>query len=220
MGFISALFALFVIGVLTVITIKPARRAITPTRKWGAVGVIAFIIVTVFVFLPPDVFVQRFAVVSSNEGIDEGRVQLWKETLGLIRAYPIFGCGLGAYGSAFPKYKVSGPLLTDDQAHEDYLQLLAELGIVGAAILAALAGATVRAAFRGPFVASNPTSWSLSLACAGSLAAILLHSTADFNLYIPANAMVMAWVAAIATGVLPQSPPRQTGPPNKDLQVV
>ena len=70
MGFISALFALFVIGVLTVITIKPARCPITPTRKWVAVGVIAFIIVTVFVFLPPDVFVQRFAAVSANEVID------------------------------------------------------------------------------------------------------------------------------------------------------
>ena len=98
---------------------------------------------------------------------------------------------------------MSGPLLTDDQAHDDYLQLLADLGIVGAAILAALAGATVRAAFRGPFVASDPTGWSLSLACAGSLAAILLHSTADFNLYIPANALVVAWVAA-SPPVFPQ----------------
>ena len=106
MGFISVLFALFVIGVLTVITSKPARRVITPPKKWAAVGVIALIILASFVFLPPDEFVQRFAAVSSNEGIDEGRVQLWKETIGLIRAYPIFGCGLGGYESAFPKYKV------------------------------------------------------------------------------------------------------------------
>ena len=65
--------------------------------------------------------------------------------------------------------------------------------------MAVLAGVIANAAFRGPFAASNPSTWSLSLACAGSLSAILLHSTADFNLYIPANAMVVAWVAAIAT---------------------
>ena len=119
----------------------------------------------------------------------------------MIRAYPVFGCGLGGYESAFPKYKVSGPLVSDDHAHNDYLQFLAEMGVMGAAILFVLGATTVRAAFRGVFSASDPSVWSLALACTGSLSAILLHSTADFNLYIPANAMVVSWIAAMASAL-------------------
>ncbi len=48
--------------------------------------------------------------------------------------------------------------------------------------------------------ARGPDRW-LAIACMGSLAAIGLHSFVDFNLYIPANAMVLAWVAAVAEGV-------------------
>jgi hypothetical protein len=43
------------------------------------------------------------------------------------------------------------------------------------------------------------------VACAGSLAAILLHSLADFNLYIPANAMLLAWIAGLTVGIRPQA---------------
>jgi hypothetical protein len=39
------------------------------------------------------------------------------------------------------------------------------------------------------------------VACAGALAAILLHSLADFNLYIPANAMLLAWIAGMTAGL-------------------
>jgi hypothetical protein len=40
------------------------------------------------------------------------------------------------------------------------------------------------------------------MACTGSFAAILLHSFVDFNLYIPANAMLLAWIAGIAAAPL------------------
>jgi hypothetical protein len=69
-------------------------------------------------------------------------------------------------------------------------------------IFLALVATTVRAAFRGALSHSDPHTWSLSLACAASVSAILIHSAADFNLYIPANAMVVSWVAAMATGLV------------------
>jgi O-antigen ligase len=201
MGFISALFSLLVTGFLAVLSLQLARRITAPAMKWAAIGLIALVGLATFLFLPPDQFVERFATLSVDEGIDKGRAELWGETMSLVRAYPIFGCGLGGYESAFPKYKVSGPLSSDDYAHNDYLQILAEMGIVGGAIVFLLAGATVRAAFRGALDTSNPRTWSLALGCAGALTAILVHSTADFNLYIPANAMVVSWIAGIATSV-------------------
>jgi O-antigen ligase len=123
----------------------------------------------------------------------------------LIRAYPFFGCGLGGYETAFWRFKVSGVLVTDDFAHNDYLQLLAELGLVGFAIGATLAFSVVRMAVRRAVRSADPGARYFAVACAGALAAILLHSLADFNLYIPANAMLLAWIAGMTAGLRVQA---------------
>jgi O-antigen ligase len=201
MGFLSALFSLLVMGVAAALSNPLTPRLATQRSRWVAAGAVAMLVVATLVLLPPDRLVERFAKVSDDGGIAKGRSELWGETINLVRAYPIFGCGLGGYKSAFPKYKASAPLVSDDYAHNDYLQFLAEMGILGALILFVLAAATVRDAFRGAFHKSDPHSWSLALGCAGSLSAIALHSTADFNLAIPANAMVVCWVAALATSM-------------------
>jgi O-antigen ligase len=155
-----------------------------------------------FVFLPPDKLIARFAqLVSTDELTAGGRAQLWAETIPLIRAYPVFGCGLGGYETAFSRFKVSGVLVTDDFAHNDYLQLLAELGVVGFVIGATLAFSVVRMAVRRAVRSADPGARYFAVACAGALAAILLHSFADFNLYIPANAMLLAWIAGMTAGI-------------------
>jgi putative inorganic carbon (hco3(-)) transporter len=115
----------------------------------------------------------------------------------LIRAYPVFGCGLGGYETAFSRFKISGVLVTDDFVHNDYLQLLAELGLVGFVIGAALAFSVVRIALRGAMKSSDPEARYFAVACVGALSTIVLHSLADFNLYIPANAMLLAWIAGM-----------------------
>ena len=85
-----------------------------------------------------------------------------------------------------------------DYAHNDYLQGLAELGIVGFAILAVLLGALVREFIRAIRRSVQP---ALALAAAGALADVAAHSFTDFNLHIPANALVAAWIAGIASGL-------------------
>jgi putative inorganic carbon (HCO3(-)) transporter len=123
------------------------------------------------------------------------------EAIPLIRAYPLFGCGLGGYETAFSRFKISGVLVTDDFVHNDYLQLLAELGLLGFVIGAALAFSVVRMASRSAVNTSDPEARYFAVACAGALSTIALHSLADFNLYIPANAMLLAWIAGMAVAI-------------------
>jgi O-antigen ligase len=180
MGFICALFSVL----LCVLCVSVVNRFFL---------LAALAAPLLFLFLPSDQLIERFGSLDFSDGLTrQDRLELWRESLPLIAAYPVFGCGLGAYESAFMPYKVSGPLLTDDYAHNDYLQSLAELGLAGFLILAALISAVLFRAFRA---AAHP----LAAACLASIAAILLHSTVDFNLYMPANALVLAWVSAIAT---------------------
>ena len=202
MGFIATLFSLFVMGTLVLGTTQLSWVTGSRRRRWVAVGMVAALVLAGFVFLPPDRLIQRFAgFVSTDELTSEGRTDLWAETIPLIRAYPFFGCGLGGYETAFSRFKISGVLVTDDFAHNDYLQLLAELGLVGFVIGAALAFSVVRMGLRGAVKSSDPEARYFAVACVGALSAIGLHSLADFNLYIPANAMLLAWIAGVTVGV-------------------
>ena len=199
MGFIAALSSLFVMGTLAFGTRQLSWVASSRKRQIVTVGLVAALVLAGFVFLPPDKLILRFARLVSTDDAG-GRAQLWAETIPLIRAYPVFGCGLGGYETAFMRFKVSGPLLTDDFAHNDYLQLLAELGVVGFAIGATLAFSVVRMAVRRAVRSADPGARYFAVAGAGALAAILVHNLADFNLYIPANAMLLAWIAGMTAG--------------------
>jgi putative inorganic carbon (HCO3(-)) transporter len=204
MGFIAALCALFVMGTLAFGARPLSWVARSRKRQASAVGFVAALVLAGFLFLPPDRLILRFAQLVSTDTTAGGRTQLWAETIPLIRAYPFFGCGLGGYETAFWRFKVSGVLVTDDFAHNDYLQLIAELGLVGFVIGTALALSVVKTAVRRAVGSEDPQERYFALAGAGALAAILLHSLADFNLYIPANAMLLAWIAGMIAGIRPQ----------------
>jgi O-antigen ligase len=186
MGFLASLASLLVIGCVA-------------SRRWLPIAALATLTLAAVVLLPSDALVQRFADLASTGAISSDmRVGMWRDTLGLIKAFPLFGCGLGAYESTFPRYQTVAPMFTIDFAHNDYLQYLAELGVLGfltgLLLVLRLFTQTLRSAINEPSIDRR----YVSLACTGSLVAILLHSLVDFNLYIPANAMLLAWIGGIA----------------------
>jgi O-antigen ligase len=201
MGFIATICSFVVMGALALGTRQLSWATRSRGRQVATVGLVCTLALAGCVFLPPDRLIARFAQLVSTDHTGEGRAQLWAETIPLIRAYPVFGCGLGGYENAFLRYKAFDPLVTDDFAHNDYLQLLAELGLVGFAIGAALAFSVERMAVKKAVESADSGTRYFALACAGALAAILVHSLADFNLYIPANAMLLAWIAGMTAGL-------------------
>jgi putative inorganic carbon (HCO3(-)) transporter len=223
MGFIATLFSLFVMGALLLGTTQLSWVIGSRRRRSVGVGMVAALVLAGFVFLPPEALIRRFAEFVSTDGVTSaGRADLWAETIPLIKEYPVFGCGLDGYEIAFSRFKISGVLVTDDFAHNDYLQLLAELGLVGFAVGAALAFSVVRTALRGAVKSSDPEARYCAVACVGALAAIGMHSLADFNLYLPANAMLLAWIAGVAMAVewraTSMSVRERVGHPNVTMQ--
>ena len=198
-GFVAGLVSLFVMaGVGLTDRVRGGKRLL-------ALLLVAGVLLAGFLFLTPDGFIALYARAATLEGlVAEGRLLLWRETLSLIQSYPLLGCGLGTYESAFLRYKKSWPHVTDNYAHNDYLQGLAEFGVAGFLICAMLIASITLKAFRVAVGAGAPSLRLLALACLGSIAAILTHSLTDFNLYIPANTMLFAWVLGIAAALNPE----------------
>jgi hypothetical protein len=106
--------------------------------------------------------------------------------------------GLGGFESCFHRFDRSAPNFRVDFAHNDYLQLFAELGLAGCLPLLFLAALAMMATVRRAIGRAGEDSGLVALACAGSLTAIAIHSVADFNLYIPAKALALSWIGGIA----------------------
>jgi O-antigen ligase len=194
MGFASTVGSLFIMGAIAI------GAKLSGIKRWAAVAGLAALVLGLAVFLPTNELVNAFGGVDSDPTA-EGRLPIAKDTLHLIAAYPWFGSGLGTYFPAFIRYQTYAVNLAWLSSHSDYLDFVSELGVLGFLILATFVGAvcvcSVRAATRG----ATRKIRLLGLACIGALAAILIHSIADFNMHIPANAMLFACIAGIAVAL-------------------
>ena len=193
MGIISALVSLIAI-------FARAGTSSLPTRTRIAIGVLFLLgIVGLSVWIGSDPVITRFETLGdqySHPGQD--RLSIWRDTLHLIRRDPLLGSGFGTFAVVYPSVQTAFLNHFVDYAHCDYLQIAAELGVPGGILLFGaifwILGLAVRRCSR----AGREHDKAISLACVGSITAILLHSLADFNLYIPANALVFAVVLALA----------------------
>ena len=140
------------------------------------------------------------------------RLGLWKAALKQFQLNPIFGTGSGTYLYFGRVFRQPGVVQDPVYAHSDYLQLLAEFGLVSLAGLAAflffhlrsgwiflkdvIARRTVEGERDAPgFHGDNSLALITGALC--SIAALLTHSAGDFNLHIPPNTLVMAFLFGI-----------------------
>ncbi len=191
MGFLSTLAA---VG-LAAFAVMLSRAK----RGWSwRLAIPAAVVMALLIFLPTKALVGRFAELAASEQLTrDTRLEIWRDTIHVIGAYKWTGCGLGAYERGLYAYKTVAPTNTVDFAHNDYLQILAELGIPGAALAAALGGMIFWDVLQAVLWNRRGRNWELAVGLLGALLAMGIHSLADFNLYIPANALALAWLSGL-----------------------
>jgi O-antigen ligase len=126
------------------------------------------------------------------------RLEIWKDSIRLIETHPWAGTGLGTFSIAYPQVQTAFEGRLVSHAHNDYLEFASELGIPAALLLFGavfyLIMKTASSA-RGNQAGMDST---IALGCFGSLVSISLHSLTDFNLQIPANALLFAVILGLA----------------------
>jgi len=135
-----------------------------------------------------------------KESFFSSRGWVWRDTLTMIRANPVLGVGMGAYETAFSIYTLSDGSLRVPQAHNDFLQVVADCGIVGGLIALWFIVSLFRL-IGGGTRSRDPLFAGLALGCGTGIFAILVHSVFDFNLQLPSNALLFLLLTAVATHV-------------------
>jgi putative inorganic carbon (HCO3(-)) transporter len=136
----------------------------------------------------------------------EHRDEVDRQALAYAKDFLLTGSGGGSFYVTFPAYSSSGIVGFYDHAHNDYLQLLTETGVIGfslCALIVAMAAVQALLALRRR---NDPLMRGTAFGVTLAICWLAIHSTVDFNMQIPANALTMtvilalAWVAASIRG--------------------
>lgn len=141
-----------------------------------------------------DVVVEGEVVQRATEIRDD----VYAYTLPLAMEKPLVGQGAGSFEAVFPKYPGEDVRGHFDHAHNDYIQFVIEYGLVGTLPLAAFCLLALWRALQALWRRESYFRSGVGFGAAMGIIAIGIHSAADFNLQIPANAATFVVLCAIA----------------------
>jgi O-antigen ligase len=204
-GIISVVAEVLFLAALTMFRKRKRREAQDKTQRIRnaalrsalALALIVGLFVGV-VWLGGESVLSRFVGTVNSDDPTTGRAHFWSVTTDIIKAHPFVGTGLGAFAVVYTRYDSRNGLYRLEQAHNDYLQVLSDGGIVGAA----LALVFIVMLFRMGFARRESRDEFRSGVAIGALAgcfAVLVHSFFDFTLHTTSNALLFLVLAALAT---------------------
>lgn len=169
--------------------VKHGRRS----RGW-LIGAAALSVTIVASMPMSSQLIERFDRSQQDSG---RRLQIWRETMPIVRDFPLTGVGLGAYRMAMIVYQKSDRTFFFNDAHNEYLQLAAEGGVLVGVPLALAALALCSSIARRLREDRSKGFWIRAGAVA-SLTGLLVQSIWETGLTMPANDVLFAIVCAIA----------------------
>jgi len=191
-GLVALLAEIFFLIILT-----------TKTRGYGqialkiglAVALLATIIVG-SVLIGGESSLTRFAETAASADITTNRTHIWNVSLDVIKNHPLFGAGLGAFPQAYTAFDTLNGMERVEQAHNDYLQILADAGIVGLIIGAFFVFWLFRDGLRH-IKTHNTLRRGAAVGALAGCFAIFVHSIFDFVLHTTAISMMFLTLCAL-----------------------
>jgi O-antigen ligase len=137
------------------------------------------------------------------------RRDIWRATWQMARAHPIAGAGFGAYWAEIPAYHDASGVLTPQQGHNDYLELLASGGLIGVGLLAWFLVGLIQTT-RHALANFGGVQRTVAVGAVIGIVGVGVHSLVEFGLHITCNAAVFVMLLAILSmNKIDQRPPLQ-----------
>jgi len=192
-GMLAIVVELVILSVLLVKQKRGLRTAI-------GLGLFLAIVVGLLTWVGGGELSRRIASVnpSRSELSSDIRWYINRDGLRMFLKKPVLGWGLGTFPVVYPQFRTFYTNRFVNQAHNDYLQLLVEMGLLGFGTMLWFVATAYTRAIRKIGDWTGDISGALALACVLGLTGILIHSALDFNLQIPANAALFYVMCAIA----------------------
>ena len=188
------------------------RRARGKQLLAGAAVLLAALLMVSWLGVGP--LLQRFSSFQSLEVTAGKRASMRRDTWQIFLHNPVTGTGLGTLQIVYPPYESLYDGKIVNHAHNDYLEALAETGLLGGFCCAWFLGVLLWESIKRfrQLNTSFPAALQLSglLACSG----FLVHSLVDFNLHIPSNALLFFLMAHLATSEIQQANPQAVSDPH------
>jgi O-antigen ligase len=183
------------------------------TYRLPAIVLLVTIAAAGIYFLPRTHFLKaRIEEITKNQTFNaSARFELWASALRLWRENIWWGIGPDHFNYRFRVYRPESEQLQPDRVHNDYLNTLTDWGVAGATLVAAAWALVGIGAFRTWRVVEGSSrglsgkqsnKFALVLGASMGLLAILFHSVVDFNMHIPANAILAVTLMALLSSAL------------------
>ncbi len=177
---------------------RGAGRLKTAVVRAGLALVMVLALVGGALFFGGEAALSRLVGTVNSDDPTTGRAHFWNVTLNIIKDHPLAGTGLGSFGSVYTRYDTRNGLYRLEQAHNDYLQLASDAGLIGVA----LGLVFVVVLFRNGLARRETEDLFRRGVATGALVgcfAVLVHSFFDFTLHTTSNALLFLVLAALAT---------------------
>jgi O-antigen ligase len=166
-----------------------------------------------YYFIPQSIFIKnRFQQITANSNVPTNvRTDVWKSALQLWRENPWWGVGPGHFNQRFGAVRPQLVQTDPERTHNDYINTLTDWGAAGAALVASALVLLYAGVFKTwRYVRGSPddlgsrksNKFAMVFGGALGLLAILFHSTVDFNMQIPANAILAVTLMALVSSCL------------------
>jgi O-antigen ligase len=194
----GGMLAIFVEFAVLATVLLREKRSIRITL---AVGAFVVVLISLLTWLGGKELTTRVSSISTEarSEISGGmRLTIDRDSIHMFRSRPLLGWGLGTFPVVYPEFRTFYTNFFVNEAHNDYLQLLTEMGLLGLATMVWFLVVLYRNAIRKIGDWTSDVTSAVTLACTLGLSGILVHSFLDFNLQIPANAALFYVFCTIA----------------------
>ena len=191
-GILAVLVEFAVLGFIVVRQKRALRLAV-------GLGAFAIVLVSLLTWLGGHELTERVSSIpgETRREISGGmRLTIDRDAVRMVRQKPVFGWGLGTFPVVYPEFRSFYTNFFVNEAHNDYLQLLVEMGVLGFSVMLWFLIVLYRTALSKIGKWTSDLGSAVTLACTLGFTGILVHSIVDFNLQIPANA---AWFYVLCT---------------------
>ena len=132
--------------------------------------------------------IATFAADKHSDIATDIRLQIDRDILHMFRQRPALGWGQGTFAGVYPRFRSFYTDSLVNAAHNDFLQVLAETGIIGFGIMIWFLAVTLRHALRKSSKWASNMNGAISVVAILGISGMLVHSLVDFNMQVPANA--------------------------------